>query len=182
MKFSSQTRAPASACLLDQDPLAVPQIRRQRRVQETRRSTRMRPLLRQPSSPGRAAGPPSVFRSLPMTQISLPGTHPLIRLPLEASSRVPRQHPRNPLQIQQILADQPLPRKRPLELHPALLQVLLQVLMASQRAARRLLRRVNPPVTPRVHRVLAKPPRQPKAARPMIPKTPPARRKRASGS
>ena len=173
MKFSSQTRAPASACLLDQDPLAVPEIRRQRPLQETRRSTRMHPLLRQPSN------------AVPEAELSLvcrspPGIHLRTRRPLEASSQLPRQHPRNPLQIQQVLADPPLPRKPQLEPQPAPLQVLLQILMASLRAPRRLLRQVNPPVT--LHQVLAKLPRQPRAAHPTIPKTPPARRKRAPGS
>ncbi len=106
------------------------------------------------------------------------GVDPRIRQPLEASSQLPRRHPRNLPQMPQILAEPPLPRRHPPGLHPAR----LRPLMASQQAPRHLRRRINPPLTPRVLRAAARPPRRPKAALPTIPKTPPARRKRAPGS
>ncbi len=169
-KSSSQTRAAASACL-DRHPLTVPNFPQQRQVQKTRRSTRMHLLLRQPSSAAPEAELFSAFRSPP-------GIHPRTCRALEASSPLLRRHRRSLPQTPQILAEPPLPRRHPPGLHPAR----PQALMTSRRARRPLLRRANPRLTPQVLPAIAKLQRQPKAARPMIPKTPPARRKRAPGS
>src|ERR1700720_231062 len=87
----------------------------------------------------------------------------------------------SPQQIQQMPLEPHLlrrPRRHPPQPRPPR----QQALMASQQAPKRQVKRISPQRTPQVPQRPAKAPRQPRAALPTTLKTPPARRKRASGN